>query len=215
LEDDRVRQLFLRCAAETMREAETATPGQSLIYVQVPHYTSRNSDPHLHVHGGIVNLTFNSDKERWGCLQPNFLYWPRHQMTENHRVDLANGLTELGYEIADKPKQGFEIEGISKDLMERFSTRSKEITNEERVSDGILSQRLAAVGTRKDKREEPKTYGEYLEFQREKMTPGERNNLRNTVEKAYEHSHRIHLRVAQGEESSEAHHLTYGERIRL
>lgn len=213
IEDDRVRRAFLDSIARTMRGVELATPNQSMVYVRVPHYSSRNSDPHLHVHNGIINLTFNSEKQRWECLQPNFLYWPRHQITESHRLDLAGSLNTLGYGILDKPKQGFEIEGVSKELMQRFSSRSQEIARED-----LGSQRLSAISTRGEKKEEPATYREYLEFQRDKLTYSERINLRETVEKAYERSYklRLNIEIAEGEEAGpNLRPATYGQRITM
>jgi conjugative relaxase-like TrwC/TraI family protein len=219
LEDERVRAAFLSAAGNIVREAELATPGHSMIYAQVAHYTSRKSEPHLHVHTGIINLTYSAERDRWECLRPNFLYWPRHQMTENHRADLVQNLERLGYGIDDKPRQGFEIEGVSRELMQRFSSRAKEIAQvrEEMAPSRFLSTRDASVRTRDDKKEEPATYREYLEFQRNKLTPSERISLNQTVERAYERSHklRLNIAVAEGEESTPAHRLTYGPRISM
>lgn len=220
LEDERVREAFILSTARTLKEAELATPSQSMIYTRALHYTSRNSDPHLHVHAGIINLTHNAENGRWECLRPNFLYWPRHQMTESHRMDLAQSMIGLGYVIDDKPKQGFELEGVPRELMERFSTRSKEISearSERQEREQFLTARDASIRTRKEKKLEPATYREYLEFQREKLTPSERISLRHTVEKAYERSHklRLNIQVSEGEESTPSHRLTYGHRISL
>lgn len=220
LEDVRVRDVFLESASRAFREAELSTPGQSMIYTRVAHYTSRKSEPHIHVHGGIINMTYNPERGRWECLRPNFLYWPRHQMTEHHRIDLVQSLEQLGYGILDKPKQGFEIEGIPLELMQRFSTRAKEIAqtrSEMQEREKFLSTRDASIRTREDKKEEPATYREYLEWQREKLTHSERIALRETVERSYEQAHRhlLRLAVAEGEENAPSHRWTYGQRISM
>lgn len=220
LEDERVRQAFLSAARNSVREAEQATPSRRMIYSAVTHYTSRLSDPHLHVHAAVINLTYIPEKDRWECLRPNFLYWPRHQMTEHHRDELVQNLMPLGYVIEDKPKQGFEIAGVSPDLLGRFSRRSHEIA-EARIKseeeDKFLSLRDAATRTRKDKEEEPVTYREYLEWQREKLTQSERQHLRQTVERAHERRHKLGIHIGDDacDEGPRIKPWSYGQRVSM
>jgi len=93
------------------------------------HDTSRELDPQLHTHAVAANLTYDGVEGRWKALQASGLYERRAYLTEVYRNALANEVRNLGYEI--EPRRdcrgrdfGFEIRGVSSELLERYSQRS-------------------------------------------------------------------------------------------
>jgi conjugative relaxase-like TrwC/TraI family protein len=101
----------------------------NLIAATFRHDTSRELDPQLHTHAVTANLTYDGVEGRWKALQASDLYERRAYLTEVYRNTLAHEVRSLGYNIEQKRDSrgrdyGFEIRGISGDLLERYSQRS-------------------------------------------------------------------------------------------
>lgn len=93
------------------------------------HDTSRELDPQLHTHALAANLTYDGVEGRWKALQASGLYERRAYLTEVYRNVLASEVRALGYEIVPRRDSrgrdlGFEIRGVSQDLLDRYSQRS-------------------------------------------------------------------------------------------
>ena len=93
------------------------------------HDTSRELDPQLHTHAVAANLTYDGVEGRWKALQASGLYERRAYLTEVYRNALAREVRGLGYEIEPRrdskgKDHGFEIRGVSKELLEKYSVRS-------------------------------------------------------------------------------------------
>ncbi len=95
------------------------------------HDTSRELDPQLHAHAVAANLTYDGAEGRWKALQASGIYERRAYLTEVYRSSLALQVRALGYEIETRRDskgrdRGFEIRGVSRDLLDRFSQRSQQ-----------------------------------------------------------------------------------------
>jgi len=95
------------------------------------HDTSRELDPQLHAHAVAANLTYDGAEGRWKALQASGIYERRAYLTEVYRSSLALQVRALGYEIENRRDSkgrdgGFEIRGVSRDLLDRFSQRSQQ-----------------------------------------------------------------------------------------
>jgi conjugative relaxase-like TrwC/TraI family protein len=93
------------------------------------HDTSRELDPQLHTHVVTANLTYDGVEGRWKALQASGLYERRAYLTEVYRNALAREVYGLGYEIEPRRDSkgrdhGFEIRGVSDELLEKYSARS-------------------------------------------------------------------------------------------
>ena len=89
------------------------------------HDTSRELDPQLHTHAVAANLTYDGVEGRWKALQASGLYERRAYLTEIYRNALAREVRGLGYEIEPRRDSkgrdhGFEICGVSSELLERY-----------------------------------------------------------------------------------------------
>src|SRR5208282_6149692 len=95
------------------------------------HDTSRELDPQLHTHAVAANLTYDGAEDRWKALQASNIYEQRAYLTEVYRNALAREVCSLGYEIEDRRSSkgknlGFEIKGVSDELLAKYSQRSEQ-----------------------------------------------------------------------------------------
>ena len=91
------------------------------------HDTSRALDPHLHSHCILFNATFDATENRWKALETSQMF-PVQKFIENvYYHELVKSLQLFGYRVQNNPRGDFEIEGVSSELIERFSKRHREI----------------------------------------------------------------------------------------
>ena len=107
------------------------------------HDTSRSLDPHLHMHCLFFNATFDPVENRWKALENVELLRARKFVETLYYHELARDLQSFGYRIVNRVRGDFQIEGISKELCERFSKRHEQI-------DSALEQLLADKPELKD-----------------------------------------------------------------
>ncbi len=153
-------------AAETrLRDPATGrlvrAGNQKTVVATFLHDTSRNLDPQLHTHAVLANMVRGEDG-KWRTMANEGLYRNQKLIGMICRSELAGGLMKLGYGIEKTHADGrFEIAGISRRVIEAFSTRRAEIEAAvaERAADGsgtAGNQRLAeraALMTRASKRD--------------------------------------------------------------
>ncbi|QSR17346.1 MobF family relaxase [Novosphingobium sp. KA1] len=93
------------------------------------HDVSREQEPQLHIHAVIANATRASDS-KWHAVRNDELWNRQHAMRAVFNAELRHRLEALGYQTvaAKNPVDGaFEIAGVSRSVIEAFSTRSMEI----------------------------------------------------------------------------------------
>ena len=113
----------------------------------------------LHTHAVIANMLKGADN-KWRTMANEKLYASKMLIGALYRSELAMGLKKLGYGIEKTHADGrFEIAGVSREVIEAFSTRRAEIQaamNERGLGDPGANPRLAeraALMTRSHKRE--------------------------------------------------------------
>ena len=102
------------------------------------HGESRALDPHLHSHVFVFNVTRDSAGPRLLALESSNIFERTRYLTEVYRNALAREVQQLGYAI-ERREHGFELAGISSNLLERFSKRAKE-------RDAAIAVREAELG---------------------------------------------------------------------
>src|SRR5581483_1370939 len=100
------------------------------IMAEYVHLTARPedgySDPHLHVHIVVPNATFDPIEKKWKALQMGNIHEEiQYYEGAYHRL-LAEKLRALGLEIVLN-EHAFDIAGISRDLIDKFSRRTMTI----------------------------------------------------------------------------------------
>lgn len=144
LTDDKpMLEAFRSAVDETMREMEAEmqtrvrmagkdenrTTG-NMVWAEFIHATSRPvdgvPDPQLHAHCFVFNSTFDKEEDRWKAGQFRELKRDAPYFQAAFRVRLANHLQDLGFGIVRK-RDDFEVAGIPKDILSRFSRRTEQI----------------------------------------------------------------------------------------
>ena len=101
--------------------------GQKMVAATFRHDTSRNLDPQLHTHAVLANMV-QGDDGKWRTMANEKLYASKMLIGALYRSELARELTKLGYRIEKTHADGrFEIAGVSRTVIEAFSTRRAEI----------------------------------------------------------------------------------------
>ncbi len=114
-----------------MKDPETGrmvrAGGQKAVIAAFTHQTSRNLDPQLHTHAVIANMVQGADG-KWRTMANERLYGSKMLIGALYRSELARELTGLGYGIEKTHADGrFEIAGVSREVVEAFSSRRAEI----------------------------------------------------------------------------------------
>ena len=132
---------------------------QKMVAATFRHDTSRNLDPQLHTHAVLANMVRGADG-KWRTMANESLYRAQKLIGMVYRNELARDLEWLGYGIEKTHADGrFEIEGVSREVIEAFSTRRAEIQaamHERGLGESAENPRLAeraALMTRSHKRE--------------------------------------------------------------
>lgn len=137
------------------RVQETVRTG-NLVAATFVHDVNRKGEPQLHAHAVVANATRAPDG-RWHALKPDELYHRQHVMGAVFNAELRARVEALGYATVLKPdgRDGaFEIAGVSRAVVEVFSTRSAEIRAhlDAHGREGTAREReLAALATRDPK----------------------------------------------------------------
>ena len=151
-------------AAETrLKDPESGrmvrSGNQKTVVATFQHDTSRNLDPMLHTHSVVANMLLGADG-KWRTMANERLYRSKMLLGALYRSELARELKGLGYGIEKTHADGrFEIAGVSRNVIEAFSTRRAEIQKamqERGLGDTADNQHLArraALMTRAHKRD--------------------------------------------------------------
>ncbi len=127
----------------------------NLIAATFEHHTSRNLDPQLHTHCIIANATMD-DNNKWKSVFFDDIYNNKKLIGAIYRSELAYQLKQLGYEIIAKRNDAvFELKNVNPELIEIFSTRSKEIKQKagENATQKQLEQATLITRSKKQKSE--------------------------------------------------------------
>ena len=146
--DERLIDAFRDSVGETMREMEAEmktrvrkrgmnedrTTG-NMVWGEFVHFTSRPvdgvPDPHLHAHCFVFNTTWDKKEAAWKAGQFIDLKRDAPYFEAVFHSKFASRLGELGLEI-ERKKQGWELAGIDKATVAKFSRRTSEIEEEAR-----------------------------------------------------------------------------------
>jgi conjugative relaxase-like TrwC/TraI family protein len=159
--DQNILTAFRSSVDETMREMEAEmktrvrkkgadinrTTGE-MVWAEFIHTTSRPvdgvPDPQLHAHVFVFNATWDDQEKekRWKAGQFRELKRDAPYFQAAFRVRLANRLQDLGFGVSRK-RDDFEIAGIPRDVLKRFSRRTMLI---DQAYVDVLAKRLAKLG---------------------------------------------------------------------
>jgi len=110
----------------------TARTTGNIVAAVFRHETSRALDPHLHSHCVLFNATHDPVESQWKALENYEILVATKFIEGLYYHELARALRRFGYEVDNKPRGDFDIGGISRSLIEKFSKRHQEIDQKTR-----------------------------------------------------------------------------------
>ncbi len=223
--DDRLVAAHDKAVREALAEAESHSATRvrlsganenrttaNWIVATYRHDTSRELDPQLHTHAVAANLTYDGVEGRWKALQASGLYERRAYLTEVYRNALAREVRGLGYEIESRrdskgKDHGFDIIGVSKELLEKYSVRSAQrdaaverfaLEHGRKPTDNEVA--VLVRESRADKLAEIAT-DKVREQQQARLAPEEKHTLQHLRAESLERNPRILRESSQASES--------------
>jgi conjugative relaxase-like TrwC/TraI family protein len=108
----------------------------NIVYGYFLHKNSRPmdgySDPQLHVHAVVMNLTYDGIDKKWKAIQMRDKVENREYYNSIFNSNLANRLQTIGLEIRKTPGD-FDLAGVTDQTIKTFSRRTDEIEKEAKV----------------------------------------------------------------------------------
>ena len=161
--DERILAAFQTAVRDTMAELEADVKtrvrqdGQNserntgnMVFAEFVHLTARPvdgiPDPHLHAHCFVFNSTFDLEEDRWKAGQFREVVRDAPYFEAAFHARLSKGLANLGLTI-DRTKAGYEVAGIDKTILDKFSRRTSRIeklARENGITNAAEKSRLGA-----------------------------------------------------------------------
>ena len=183
--DARLIEVDRRAAMRAMQQAEACALGRqhggqewvqsgNIIAVMFEHFDSRESigsdhgpDPQLHHHFFMMNAT-RLPNGQWRSLDLKEMMKAREFIDSAYMSEIARGAQDLGYGITRGPDGTFELEGFTREQIEAFSQRAKDIQlgKEKQSITSPKAARQIVLDTRLPKRQHDRAQ---LKVEREKI----------------------------------------------
>jgi len=146
--DDRLRTAHEEAVAIGLRELESLAARRvdvlgkkhlqftgNLAAAVFQHDSSRALDPQLHTHCVVANATFDEAKQEWVALSEFEMLKAIRYAGKVYQNELASRVKALGYDIVERRNEkgfieGFEIDGVSDEIMKLYSKRRAVIEKE-------------------------------------------------------------------------------------
>lgn len=192
--DKRILDAFREAVDGTMRdmESEMATRVRkggknedrrtgNMVWGEYVHFTSRPvdgiPDPHLHAHCFVFNTTWDATEKAWKAGQFRDLKRDAPYFEAAFHSHLANRLAELGLPI-ERTKKGWELQGIERGLIEKFSRRTAQIEEKARQNGIENPEAKAALGAKtRQSKQKDLTFPKLQSVWRGRLTPAESQAL--------------------------------------
>lgn len=135
--DERLREAHEKAARKAFGELERFAARRryrdepeltgNLVAAAFTHDASRALDPQLHTHFVVANVTVGTDGRRYALTESEVVRAIRY-CGKVYQSELARECRKLGYALVDKRNEkgvmeGWEIAGVSQDVLKRFSKR--------------------------------------------------------------------------------------------
>ena len=194
-QDERILKAFHESVNATMREMEAEMQTRvrkngkdenrltgNMLYGEFVHLTARPledgiPDPHLHAHCFVLNTTWDDQEKKWKAGQFRELKRDAGWFEGRFHSRLARKLCELGLPV-EPTRTGWEIAGVSRQLVDKFSRRTAAIEEEARKKGITDAAEKAELGAKTRKRKaKDLTMPELREQWRSRMTPREQQTI--------------------------------------
>lgn len=155
----------------------------NIAYGAFTHFTTRPidgvPDPHLHSHCFVFNATFDGEEQKWKAGHFLQVKQDAPYYEAVFHAKLAQRLQQAGYRIA-RTANGFELAGIEKSTIEKFSRRTQEIEDYSREHNITDEKQKAQIGAKTREAKRPPVSADKQETAwRSRLTADELATLRN------------------------------------
>lgn len=139
----------------TKNKVTTENKADNLLIGKFNHFVNRNGELDLHTHCVVFNLTEKDGKEY--SLNAKEILKKQTEWGLLFRQKMAKNLQAKGYKlnITDSKKGLFELAGFDRDIIEKYSTRTREIEEhlkKEGIEKGTKKAYIAKMEIRKNKK---------------------------------------------------------------
>jgi len=192
--DERIVEAFRGAVNETMTEMETEMKARvrrdgknedrvtgNMVWGEFVHLTSRPvdgvPDPHLHCHAFVHNLTYDPVEQRFKAGQVGDLKRDAPYFEAVFHSKMARGMEELGLPV-ERTKKGWEIEGLDKSTLDKFSRRTAliaKVAEREGLNTGAGRSDLGAKT--RERKNKNLSIAELRQEWMSRLTPDERSAL--------------------------------------
>lgn len=154
------------------------------------------ADPQLHTHCFIPNVTWNEKTERYQALEIYSMHMNSDYIRSVYHSALSRGLEKAGFQT-ERNRSFFELTGVSRDLIERFSLRSQEI-NRISEQEGLSAQQKGELGkkTRNSKSEQSLSDQQLYDYWITRLTDQELRDLKTLKGKKFDRPTPINAKTA-------------------
>jgi conjugative relaxase-like TrwC/TraI family protein len=196
--DERLLSAFRDSVQQTMHELEVEvktrvrTAGQNaervtgnLLFAEFVHLTSRPvngvPDPHLHAHCFVFNATFDSEEDRWKAAQFREVVRDAPYFEAAFHARLSKAVAELGLGI-ERTKTGWEVAGLAKPTLEKFSRRTALIEDLARQKGISTAEEKGKLGAKtREKKGPPKSLDALRAEWKSRLDKAERRAVADVV----------------------------------
>ncbi len=154
-------------------------------YAEFVHLTARPvngvPDPHLHTHCFVFNSTWDDVEQRWKAGQFREVVRDAPYFEAAFHARLSKGLADLGLTI-ERTKAGWEVAGIGKSVLDKFSRRTakiEELAREKGISDIREKSQLGAKT--REKKGEPRSLDALRAEWKGRLTEDERVSVKDVL----------------------------------
>jgi conjugative relaxase-like TrwC/TraI family protein len=196
--DQRILAAFQAAVRDTMQELEgdvktrVRLGGQNaerttgnFAYAEFVHLTARPvngiPDPHLHAHCFVFNSTWDDVEERWKAGQFREVVRDAPYFEAAFHARLSKGMADLGLTI-ERTKVGWEVAGIGKPILDKFSRRTakiEEIAREKGIGNPEEKSRLGAMT--RERKGEPRSLDALRAEWKGRLTEEERAAVKDVL----------------------------------
>lgn len=158
------KQAMLEVQADAQTQANTKEKRVyqntgNIIYAAFDHFTSRPnevtkngktefiSDPQLHTHCYIPNVTWNEELQRYQAIEMGNIHRLASYYEAIYHAHLSKNLEVLGFAI-ERNSSRYEVSGVTRKTIEKFSNRSatiEEIAKQKGITDAKTKAKLGAI----------------------------------------------------------------------
>jgi conjugative relaxase-like TrwC/TraI family protein len=159
--DSKLENIITQSALDTMYEMEQQIGTRvrkdnqwdnritgNMVYAQFNHSTSRpvngSVDPQRHIHFFVFNATEDKEEARWKACETEAIKRNANEYQRQYHGRLISRLRDNGYRVRIT-KDAFELYSITRDLIDKFSKRTKVIKESVQVNYALVEMRAAAL----------------------------------------------------------------------